>query len=88
MSNIIILDTSMLQPPLPMDMALEAIDKLETGQYIKMLHRMQPHPLYNILMDNGFKYKIHSTDELFEIYIWKATDKTTGNIIKDLLKNE
>ena len=88
MSNVIILDVSMLQPPLPMDMALDAIDKLESGQYIKMLHRMQPHPLYNILMDNGFKYKVHTGNELIEIYIWKAADKPTGFFIKDLLKGQ
>ena len=85
MNNEITLDVSELQPPLPMEMALDAIDKLDSGQYIKMIHRMQPHPLYTILFENGFKYKVNTNNNLFEIYIWKAVDKTAEQLVSDLL---
>jgi len=85
MDNEITLDVSELQPPLPMEMALDAIDKLDHGQYIKMIHRMQPHPLYTILFENGYKYKVSINDDLFEIYIWKAIDKAAEQQVNDLL---
>jgi len=85
MDNEITLDVSELQPPLPMEMALDAIDKLDHGQYIKMIHRMQPHPLYTILFENGYKYKVNINDDLFEIYIWKAIDKAAEQQVNDLL---
>jgi len=88
MTKEIILDVSLLQPPLPMEMAMDATDKLKSGEYIKMVHRMQPHPLYNILLDNGFRYKIKQSNDLFEIFIWIATDKSTGELIKGLIKKE
>lgn len=71
----IVLDVSVLQPPEPMDKVLAAMDTLAEGQYIEMIHRMEPHPLYNILLDNGYRYHTHNPDGLFHIYIWKATDK-------------
>lgn len=87
MNNEITLDVSELEPPLPMEMALNAMDKLEPGQYIKMIHRMEPHPLYNILFDNGYKYKTIFNDIQFEIYMWKSSDKDADALIKELLKN-
>jgi uncharacterized protein (DUF2249 family) len=85
MSNEVILDVSELQPPLPMEMAMDAIDALKQGQYIKMIHRMQPHPLYTILFENGFKYKVAENNDLFNIYIWKAADKEADKQVKNLL---
>lgn len=87
MKNEITLDVFELQPPLPMDMALDAMEKLESGQYIKMIHRMEPHPLYNILFDNGYKYKVKTINNQFEIFIWKAVDKTADQLVKNIFKN-
>lgn len=78
----IVLDVSTLQPPEPMDLVMQAMDKLATGQYIKMIHRMQPYPLYNILLDNGFRYRMLNPDGLFHIYIWKASDKQAETAVK------
>lgn len=85
MNSEIILDVSLLPPPLPMEMAMDAMEKIEPGQYIKMIHRMQPHPLYTLLFENGYKYKTLPKEELFEIYIWKAVDKVAEQLVKDTL---
>lgn len=75
-------DVSELQPPEPMEIILEHLERLQNGQYILMIHRMQPHPLYNILMDNGFRYKVDTSQGLIHIFIWKATDKVSEKAVK------
>lgn len=85
MAKEIVLDVHELQPPEPMEKALDAIEKLGDGEYIKMIHRMQPFPLYNILFDNGFKHLVKDGENnTFDIYIWKATDKDSEQTIKQL----
>ena len=82
----ILLDVHDMQPPAPMELALDAVQKLQPGEYIKMIHRMQPFPLYNILFDNGFKHKVVTgTVSAFDIYIWKAADKATGQAIEKIV---
>jgi hypothetical protein len=70
----ILLDVHDLPAPEPMEQALDALDRLCEGRYIKMIHRMQPFPLYRILDENGFRYKVISTNGGFEIYIWLSDD--------------
>lgn len=82
------IDVSEMQPPKPMELILEAMENLNDCQYIKMIHRMQPHPLYNILLDNGFRYKVeNSNGGLFNIYIWKASDKIAAESVKTQLSD-
>ncbi len=83
MSNEIVVDVHALQPPEPMEMALDALDKLAEGDYIRMIHRMQPTPLYRILDENGFRYKVVSgTVSAFDIFIWRASDKAAQQAVK------
>lgn len=70
----ILLDVHDLPAPEPMERALDALDRLSEGRYIKMIHRMQPFPLYRILDENGFRYKVISVNGGFEIYIWLSDD--------------
>ena len=87
MSEVIVIDVHELQPPAPMEMALDALDKLSDGKYIKMIHRMQPFPLYKILDENGFRYKVTNSDvSAFDIYIWRAKDKVAEQAVKKLFK--
>ena len=87
MDREIILDVHELQPPEPMQRALDALDKLSEGQYLKIIHRMQPFPLYDILLDNGFKYKVtNGRISAFDIYVWRAKDQEVEKIIKTILE--
>jgi len=86
MVNEIVLDVHELQPPEPMQKALDALEQLEQGQYLKIIHRMQPFPLYEILLDNGFKYKVTNSDiSAYDIYVWRADDQEAKKMIEDLL---
>lgn len=84
MAKIIVLDVHNLQPPEPMQMAIDALDKLAAGEYLKMIHRMQPFPLFNILTENNFKYRVIPGDKGFDIYIWKMDDKDSEQVINNL----
>ena len=85
MSEAIVIDVHDLQPPAPMEMAMDALDKLTDGNYIKMIHRMQPYPLYKILDENGFRYKVKDGDvSAFDIYIWRAGDKAAEQAINNI----
>lgn len=83
----IIVDVSELPPPKPMEIVLDALDEIKPGQYIRMIHRMEPHPLYNILMDNGYRYKVDVSTGLIHIFIWKSVDKTAENLVKSCIND-
>jgi uncharacterized protein (DUF2249 family) len=72
-----VLDVSELEPPEPLEKALDAIETLASGQYIRMLHNREPFPLYNILETSGFKYCVQEgVEALYEIFIWRRGDET------------
>lgn len=56
----ITLDVRGLEPPQPMVRVLEAVERLEPGQTIEVLHERRPMFLYPQLDDRGFA---HETDE-------------------------
>ena len=81
----IILDVHEMQSPEPMEAVMKGLENLQQGEYLKMLHRMQPFPLYDILLENGFRYKVTDGEFGFDIYMWFAKDKKTGELIKSLI---
>ena len=52
----IVIDGRELQPPEPMERTLEALDRLGEGDDILLLLYCQPHPLFNILRNNGYTW--------------------------------
>lgn len=85
MAKEILLDVHDLQPPGPMEKALDALDKLQAGEYLKMVHRMQPFPLYNILSENKYRYLVKNGDKGFDIYIWKTEDTESEQSIANMV---
>lgn len=70
----IVIDGRELQPPEPMERTLAALEKLGEGEDILLQLYCQPHPLFNILRNNGYIW----TDNLLadgtrEIRIRKST---------------
>lgn len=53
---IIEIDGRELQPPEPMELTLEALDKLGLGDEVMLLLYCQPHPLFSILRTNGYAW--------------------------------
>ena len=51
------IDGRELQPPEPMELTLEALDKLGQGEEeVLLLLYCQPHPLFSILRNNGYAW--------------------------------
>jgi uncharacterized protein (DUF2249 family) len=68
-----VIDGRDMQPPEPLEKALEALDTLAPdGEIILLLH-CQPHPLYQILRRNGYVWtETLQADGTNEIHIRKA----------------
>jgi uncharacterized protein (DUF2249 family) len=73
------LDVRELEPPEPLTRVLAAAGRLEAGERIRMLQRFEPFPLYGLLEQRGFSYRVERpTVNRFEIVIWRADDPASG----------
>lgn len=67
-----VIDGREMQPPEPMERTLEALDMLAEGDDLLLLLYCEPHPLYNILRQNGYAWSDElRTDGTREIRIHK-----------------
>ena len=58
-----------------MERILSTIPGLQVGEYLRVLHRMEPHPLYAILTQKGYAWLTQLGQEVpVEIYIWRNND--------------
>ena len=68
----VVIDGRELQPPEPMELTLDALDKLPAGEEVLLLLYCQPHPLFSILRTNGYAWTENvRTDGTREIRIHK-----------------
>ncbi len=51
-----VIDGREMQPPEPMERTLETLDTLAEGEDLLLLLYCQPHPLFNILRQNGYTW--------------------------------
>ncbi len=71
-----VLDVSALPPPEPLERALEALDRLAPGEYLRLLHRREPRLLYPQLEARGFCYRVRPGQGVpFEVLIWRKGDR-------------
>jgi len=69
------LDVSVLEPPEPMERVLAAVDELRPGEYLHLLHRREPFPLYPILEEMGFAFMTRpGRAAAYEIFVWRRGD--------------
>ena len=64
-------DCRELEAPEPHNLVVSKLPLLNATNRLKMLHRLKPQMLLNILNENNFKYEIVEDDEMFQIFIWK-----------------
>jgi len=70
-----LLDVSELEPCEPLELSLAAAEDLGPGEYLRVLHRREPFPLYRILDDRGFAHRtVPGERTAFEIFVWRRTD--------------
>ncbi len=66
-----------MEHPEPFELAVKSMEKIvlldkeDKSGYVKMVHRKEPIPLYELLDRRGFHRKtIKKSESLFEIYFW------------------
>ncbi len=70
-----VLDVSALEPPEPLERVLAAVAELQPGERLRILHRREPFPLYELLERDGFTYRVLQGEKTaYEILIWHADD--------------
>lgn len=68
-----IIDARGLAPPEPLELTLAALDDLHPGDEIVLLLYREPHPLYQILRQNGYTHRAELHDDgTFSIHIRHA----------------
>lgn len=70
------LDVSSLEPCEPLERTLEAVTRLRSGDYLRVLHRREPHLLYPLLEKGGYSWTTRSGQESqYVILIWRQGDQ-------------
>ncbi len=82
----ILLDVSDLEPPEPLTLTLDTAEELQSGQYLRMLHRRDPCMLYGNLTENGFKYfQREGATTAVELFIWRENDAEAAATVKNII---
>ena len=56
------LDARDMAPPEPFDKATEILRQLQPGQYLRMLHRRVPYPLFEFCRALSLAYEVNEDD--------------------------
>jgi TusA-related sulfurtransferase len=56
------LDAQEMEPPEPFDMAAEILTKMQPGEYLEMLHRRIPYPLFEICKKLSLSHSIEEKE--------------------------
>ncbi len=73
------LDVQHLEPCEPLQLSLEAVAELRSGECLQLLHRREPFPLYELLKERGMAWStVPGTQSAFEVWIWHASDSATA----------
>ena len=70
----ILADVRELEHPEPLEKVMALVKNLQMGEYIHMIHRKTPRPLFNILKQNGFGYHFKEIEGKVDIYIYFKKD--------------
>lgn len=81
------IDVSMLEPCEPLERTLAAVQQLVVGDYLRVIHRREPHPLYQLLEKGNFSWHTieHDADN-YEIYIWHQDDRVAEQVIQQQIE--
>lgn len=68
-----VVDARYLEPPEPFVRTMDALDELPEGEKLLLLLYREPHPLYRVLAQNGYRHQTELVpDGTFEVLIWRA----------------
>jgi len=69
------LDVTELEPCEPLEQTLAAVADLGPGEFLRVLHRREPLPLYPLLQELGCDWSCRSgRNSAIELLIWRRDD--------------
>ncbi len=74
-TQILEVDARFLQSPEPFERTIEALDRLQPGGELRLLIHREPHPLYQMLLQSGYRYRAEQSDEGF----WSIRIRQAGS---------
>ena len=78
------LDVSELLPPEPMHTICAQLPDLQHGQFLHIIHRREPVPLYQILSEQAFDYlHVEAAHGVHHIWIWHQGDEQAQQQIEN-----
>ncbi len=81
----ILLDASDLEPPEPLQRAIDILKQLTPGQYLRMLHRRIPHPLFDACEQLGIEHRYFpGTQVRWIILFWRSDDPVIAKHCDDI----
>ena len=61
--NKILLDARELEHPIPLQLALNHLQSMNTNEYLYMIHRKKPIPLLEVAKEKEFSHLFHQENE-------------------------
>lgn len=83
-----IVDARELEAPLPLEYAVKTVMGLKDGEYLKMVHRMHPCKLGEVLSAMGMSYLYFEDNNTHYVFAWHKYDNATKQYILEKIKNE
>ena len=81
-----VLDVSELEPCEPLERALASSQALPDGDYLRGIHRREPHVLFPLLEKSGFaSYCRQDGAAGYEIFIWRERDLLAEQQVKSII---
>ena len=69
------LDARDMAPPEPFDKATAILRQLQPGQYLRMLHRRVPYPLFEFCQALSLAYSVNQDAAVCEVIIYYPADE-------------
>lgn len=81
-----VLDVSELEPCEPLSQTLASSHALPDGDYLRVIHRREPHALFPLLEKSGFaSYCRGDEPSRYEIFIWREMDLLAERQVKSII---
>jgi uncharacterized protein (DUF2249 family) len=64
-TQVVEVDARFLQSPEPFERTIEALDRLQPGGELRLLIHREPHPLYQMLQQSGYRYRAEQSGDGF-----------------------
>lgn len=80
-----VVDVSELEPPEPLERILDGLAEMPPGDWLKVLHRREPFPLYGMLRNMGYVWStVPGVKTAIEIFIWPEHEPPPPSVDTDL----